>query len=51
MKFDLKNTILFKIFDPQWMWSSVHPASMGLVRIVFGILMIEQTWKYEKYIE
>ncbi|MEM0996762.1 MAG: HTTM domain-containing protein [Bacteroidota bacterium] len=50
MKLNLKNTILFRVFDPQWMWSSVHPASLGVVRFLFGLLMIEQTWKYERYI-
>lgn len=51
MKAFLKNSIVFRFFDPQWMWCAVHPSSMGLVRILFGILMIEQVSKYEAYFE
>lgn len=51
MKAFLKNTILFRFFDPQWMWTAIHPSSMGLVRILFGILMFEQVAKYQLYFE
>jgi hypothetical protein len=51
MKAFLKNSILFRFFDPKWMWTAVHPSSMGLVRVIFGILMIEQISKYQDYFE
>lgn len=49
MKFNLKNTILFRFFDPNYLWESVHPAAMGMVRIAFGYLMYFQMAKFDFY--
>ena len=49
MKLNLKNTILFRFFDPNYLWEAISPSSLGSVRIAFGILMYFQVEKYDNY--
>ena len=49
MKLSLKNTILFRFFDPNYLWEAVSPSSLGLVRVAFGILMYFQVKSFDLY--
>ncbi|MEM7038269.1 MAG: HTTM domain-containing protein, partial [Bacteroidota bacterium] len=49
MQLNWRHTILYRFFQPDFFFDPIHAATLGLLRIVFGSIMLIQALRIEDY--